>query len=138
MKRGKIVGVLVVAGIAVAYAIDFTSESDTQIGVRDWIFLGVILVVAAVFWWAEVLHTIGRPEGNTPAVAGLISSVIAAAGLLYFWTGVPLFVGAGGVVMGIEGYRRSQRGDERRFMALAAVVIGAITVAAWIPVFFLG
>jgi hypothetical protein len=93
--------------------------------------------VAIVFWWIEVLHTIARPEGNTSA-AGLVCSLIGAAGLLVFWTAVPLFAGAGGIVLGVEGYERTKHGESRRAMAMAAIAIGALVVGAWIPVFVLG
>lgn len=138
MTRARIVGVLVTLVIAVAYAFELVFEEDAETGAVDWVFLAAILVVAIVFWWIEVMHTIAHHEGNTPAVAGLVCSLVAAAGLLVFWTGVPLFVGAGAVVLGVEGYERSKHGEGRRGMAMAAIAIGALVVGAWIPVFVFG
>lgn len=137
--RARNIGIavlLVFAGLWVGYMV--TSDDPRDRSADDWIALAVIAVVLAVIWRFVVVGPLKRSEGNTPAKAGMIAGIIGLLSNALFWAGLPLVLGAGALVLGVEGRRRAGVGQGRAGMAQAAVILGGVTLAAWIVFMIVG
>lgn len=125
-------GVPIVAGVAVALAAALAAwgtYGEEHPENREFlIVLGFIAVAAAVvFGWIV-------PRGFRREAAGATALALSVLGLLtiaVFWSGLPPILAAGGLVLGWAG-RNAQRGT---FLCRAAVVVGALAIAADIAVY---
>ena len=103
-------------------------------------FLIGVDVIAAVVVFGAVVPWAGRP-GKEQRLArfGLGLGII---GLLLvpvvFWSGVPLIIAAGGIVLGDRGRRAGRDAGRGTGMSTAAVVIAVITLIAAVAMLVLG
>jgi hypothetical protein len=98
--------------------------SDVEPGVVDWVFVGVVALIA-IATFSLLVPRLVRRSGPT---AGLILSLVAfVTSFVAFWTMVPLILGAAGAVVGYEA-TRGDAGTPARIGAAAAVILGAIAV----------
>ncbi len=137
--RARGVGLVVLAvivGIWIAYLT--TSDDPRDRSADDWIALGILVVVLAVIWRFVVVGPLQRAEGNTPAKVGLIIGILGVLGNGLFWSGLPFVLGAGALVLGIEGRKRSAIGYGRAGMAQWALILGAVAVVGWIVLSIIG
>ena len=81
----------------------------------------VLLVISAVLFFLVVPRA---ARSNRPALAGLVCGIIGIVFLPAFWSGVPIVLGAAGVLLGRMGQTTTGRGG----LALAAIVTGTLAV----------
>jgi hypothetical protein len=130
--RGSVLTrVAAAASIALALALGAwgTYGEPGDQGNGDYLVVAVIIAVGAavVFGWAV-------PKGLRKEAAGgtaLALSVLALLAIAVFWSGLPTILAAGAIVLGLEGWNAR----DRAWMCRAAVVVGALAVAADILVY---
>lgn len=128
VSRARRVGVLV---WAVALGM-IAWLSKPPWGAQDWVLLGVAALAIALVWWILVVRPVAAPDGNTPALVGLLSGIIAFPASAFYYFALPLVLGSVAAVLGLEGRRRARAGAGRGRMALAAIVIGGLAIVGWI------
>jgi hypothetical protein len=102
-------------------------------GVRDYvpILALIVLVTLAVFGWG-VPSALNLYESGPSAVA-LALSGLGVVTLLLFWTGLPAVLATGGIVLG----RTQLDVPEDRRLALAAIKVGAASIALYLLLFII-
>jgi hypothetical protein len=65
---------------------------------------------------------------NRPARAALLGGVLSILSFAVFFTGAPVIVGAGAVMLALAGLRWARSGIGGRGAALAGLVLGALTI----------
>ena len=102
-------------------------------GVREYvpILALIVLVTLAVFGWG-VPSALNLYESGPSAVA-LALSGLSVVTLLLFWTGLPAVLAIGGIVLG----RTQLDVPEDRRLALAAIKIGAASIALYLLLFII-
>jgi hypothetical protein len=114
-----------IGSTAVAAALSYVGSHD----MGEWFFeIGVQVVGAAVIFGLVV------PRGLRHESAGWRAIVMGGLGLLLvvpaFWLGLPVQLGAAAVLLGYAGHRAPSGSGK----ALTALVIGAITVLAYLVI----
>jgi hypothetical protein len=69
---------------------------------------------------------------------GLVPSILALVGVLAFWSGVPFVVGAAGALIAAQGRQRARDNGARAGGHTAALVLGAVAMAAGVAFTVLG
>lgn len=129
MSRAKVGGLVVGAVLVIVYAIAAaTDENSGEIVVAG----AVALAVLALYWWLAVVRPSARAEGNTPAAISLGSGILAGATMIVWWIGLPLLLGGGAVVLGLDGRERAARGAGRGTVATVGLVLGALASVVWL------
>lgn len=133
VARAKAVGVAVWLGLLGVIALAILADQDGAAESGDWVYFAIVGAVSALVWWLVVVRSVARP-GNTPAKVALIAGIVGAAAVIVWWTGLPFTLGAGAVLLGLEGRSRAMQGAGRARMALAGTILGAVLVAGWIVI----
>lgn len=104
---------------------------------------GVVLVPIVVVLTLALFALVGRrawdrsDDSNRPAKTGLVCSLLGFVGVLAFFLSAPILLGGLGATLGIEGYRRAAASG-RGSMAIAAIVLGALSFAVGASMWALG
>jgi hypothetical protein len=118
---------LALAALAIDHLLG-TERGESESGLADpttfAVSVGLCLLAAVVvFGWLVPRARSRGPE--RAAAVGFIASVLSVVpGIAFLWLGFPFVVAGGGVALGLEGRRGG-----RRWLALAAVVVGAAMMA---------
>jgi hypothetical protein len=128
-------------GLAVAVAVILIRTVGGTFA-NDWEGWGTFLMQASAALvegglWAALtfglLVRIGLRSGssghNRPARAALLGGVLGILSFAVFFTGAPVVVGAGVIMLAFEGLRRARSGMGGRGAAHAGLALGAVTVA---------
>ena len=108
---------------------DGTEGAEHSAG-EFWIMTALILAAALVF------GIVVRRFGGTPraGTAGLVLAVLGALLVVpAFWSGLPVVLGAGGLLLGLD--ERREAGATRR--GSAAIAIGALAIVAYAAIYIL-
>ncbi|MGH7433284.1 MAG: hypothetical protein ACREJL_05980 [Candidatus Methylomirabilales bacterium] len=131
MSRAKVGGLAVAAILVIVYGVAIaTDENPGELAVVGAVALGVL----AVYWWLAVLRPSARAEGNTPAIVSLVSGILAGATMILWWMGLPVVLGGGAVVLGLEGRDRAANGAGRGALAIVGLALGGLASLTWIVV----
>lgn len=130
-RAGTVVWVVLVGIITGAI---LASDDPRDRSAENWVFVAGVALVTALIWWLLVVRPIARPEGNTPAKAGLIAGIVAVPAIVVFWAGLPFVLGAAALVLGLEGRARAESGGGRAGIALAATILGAVVSVGWLVI----
>lgn len=128
--RARTLGVAAVAAF-VGYSILLVESDSEPADGGAWVYVAIAAVVAAAVWWFAVAKPLERATGNTPAKVGMVVGIIAVLTSVFFWAGYEGLLGAGALVLGMEGSRRAGEGQGRARMAKAATILGLIGVAVF-------
>lgn len=128
-------------GVAVAVAVILIRTVGGNFA-NEWEGWGTFLTQASAatvegVLWAVLtfglLVRIGLRSGsgghNRPARAAMLGGVLGILSFAVFFTGAPVVVGAGAVMLAFEGLRRARSGMGGRAAAGAGLVLGAVTIA---------
>jgi hypothetical protein len=126
-----------VAGAALAF---YAAYGDPHAGTSQKasvpFLVGLVVVVSAIVFGLLAPRALRAAQDGRPGASrwGLACGIVALIAMpVVFWTGVPLVVGAAGLVLGVSG-RRSGGGRG----ATAAVVIGTLAIVGGIIFAVLG
>lgn len=126
MSRGVVIGIvsaLAAAALAVYAVLGGPNVRQSQVDTPPYV---VGFVVAAVVFGLVVPWATRRAQGNRPAKAGLVSSILALLlSVVAFWSGLPLVLGGAGIALGLDGQDRSGAAGKLG-MSRAATVVGAL------------
>ena len=89
-----------------------------------------LLLAATIGMWAW------RGPRNRPALAGLVLSILAVAGVVAFFVSAPIVFGGVAATLGVEGRRRSAEGRGR--MATVTVVVGVLACLGGTALWLIG
>ena len=118
---------------AVAATSTLAAIAFTALGAHDWseiaVIGGAVVVTAAVVFGWVVPRALRRESAGGTALALTIPAVLLVVPA--FWTGVPLVLGAAGILVGNAG-RHARKGAGT---CIAGVVLGALAVAAYVVIY---
>jgi hypothetical protein len=121
---------LVAVGIPVAAILTAEARAvEIAPGLIDWIFVAGVATCTVITFGALTLWLQRNPRARTGRV-GLGFGVVAfLATPVTFWTMVPVIFGTAGAWLGYRDISR-HRADGRSKAAIAAIVLGAVSVLA--------
>ena len=96
----------------------------------EWIAMLALALVAVLVVYGVVVPRALAHE-SAPKTALTLSGIAALLTLPAFWTGLPLVLGAAGVLVGYAG-RRAARGAGG---SIAALVLGALSVIGYLAIY---
>jgi hypothetical protein len=119
---------LATAAMAVDHLVGTDPENEDSFPVDPAAFFVSVglsaLLVAFLFAWVVPRAKARRDDAARTAVQAAVCSGLAVVpGIAFLWLGFPLVLAGGGIALGLLGRR-----SERRRLATAAVVVGAIVV----------
>lgn len=124
-------GVALAGALALSAYSTFVGETKEQQTDSYWIVaLVVAAITAAVFTWVVGRSMSKTDQENSPAITGLVASILGVVTVAAFWSGLPVVLGFAGVLLGYEGRSRAEQGARRGGMALAALIVGIVAIAA--------
>lgn len=134
-RRVLRVGLVVAAGLILFRTVGGNFANEWE-GWGTFLTNAAVATVEGALWAAltfGLLVRIGlrstRDGHNRPARAALLGGVLGVLSFAVFFTGAPVIVGAGAVMLAIEGLRRARSGMGGRGAALAGLILGAMTIA---------
>ena len=120
--------VLAVGATSALAAVGFTA-----LGAHDWgeiaVVAGAVVVTAAVVFGFVVPRALRKESAPGTALALSIPAVLLVVPA--FWSGLPMVLGAAGLLVGNAG-RHARTGGAT---CIAAVVLGALAVAAYLVIY---
>lgn len=95
-----------------------------------------IQTAVAVAVWAVVLLLAREPDaGNRAAPGAVVTGALGALGCAVFWTGVPLVLGIGAVLLGRLATTRADQGAGRLSLARTGLTLGVLAIVLWLAAF---
>ena len=138
MERRRAVGlgalVLLLVGMPFAYLGGGEDENGDALSLA--IVLAFCIVLLVVLIELGVPRFVSEEGAGTLARNALIFSAVALVLCVVFWTGLPIVIGAVGVVLGLAARDRARPGDQGK--ATAAIAIGAFAAIASFVVLLVG
>jgi hypothetical protein len=131
--RSRLVGVgaALLATVVITNVVGLLLGPERRVDSGDMVFLSAYVVLTVVIW-AVVLWAARPPDhDNRAAVSGLVLGILAVLTNVAFWTGLPLVLGVGGVLLGRRATTRAEHGAGRAGLARAARVCGWLAIALW-------
>ncbi len=120
-----------VAAIAVGSAL--VAVAGTAVGAHDWrellVVMGIIAVVTALVFGLVVPRALRKESAGGTSLALSIPAVLLL--LPAFWSGLPMVLGAAGLLVGNAG-RRAERGAG---LCIAGVVLGALAMIGYVAIY---
>ncbi|MCD2185665.1 hypothetical protein [Actinomycetospora soli] len=95
-----------------------------------------VMTAVAVAAWAVVLLLAREPDaGNRSATGAVVIGALGSLGCVVFWTGVPLVLGIGAVLLGRLATTRAEQGAGRGRLARAGLALGVLALVLWLGAF---
>jgi hypothetical protein len=128
----KEAGALAAAGaIAVTAFGTFAGETKNEQTSGYWMLAGFIVVVTFLVFALLVSQALRSDQAtNAPALSGFISGIMSVLTIVAFWSGLPVVLGAAGVLLGVEGRKMAAAGQARAGFAAAAIALGSLAIVA--------
>lgn len=136
--RSRLVGIgaALLAAVITTNAVGLLLGPERRIDSGDTVWLGIYAVITVLIW-AVVLWAARPPDhANRAAVSGLSMGILAILANVAFWTGLPLVLGVGSVVLARRATIRAEHGAGRARLARAARICGWLGIALWVVGYF--
>ena len=121
-ELAKVAGLAATLAAVLAALATFGEAGDQ--GVREYVVVLALIVVVTLGVFAWAVPSAMELDEPGPSAIALALSGLGLLTLLLFWSGLPLILASGGIVLG-----RTQRDvPEDRHLALAAIGMGAAAI----------